>query len=59
MNYCFGCYLNGVPTEKLMDDDFINERLDEFYPFEEYHGEFPLCLQCTGEVLMVMEILDE
>lgn len=57
MEFCFGCFIHGMPIEKLLDEAFVNERLDEFYPIEEYHGEFPLCPQCAKEVIDVLEIL--
>lgn len=57
MDVCFGCFIHTLPIEKLGDQTFLTERLDEFYPFEEYHGEFPLCPQCAKEVIDVLEIL--
>lgn len=59
MEFCFGCFIHALPVEKLLDEAFINERLDEFYPIEEYHGEFPLCMDCVKRVMTILELTDE
>jgi hypothetical protein len=39
------------PLEKILDDDFIHERKNEFYPDEEFGDMARVCPKCDKELL--------
>jgi hypothetical protein len=48
---CFVCEMRKYPLEKLLDEDFLRERKNEFYPDEEY-GEFAqVCKDCNAALI--------
>lgn len=46
VHICFMCEINKYPIEKILDDDFYKERLNEFYPEEEWGGRAQFCDDC-------------
>lgn len=50
MEVCFLCEMRKYPTEKLLDDEFVCERKNEFYPFEEFGDMAQVCEKCDAEL---------
>jgi hypothetical protein len=48
---CMLCEMKKWPIEKLLDNDFVNERKDEFYPRDEYGDYSIVCEKCNEELL--------
>jgi len=47
---CVCCELEKYPLHKLHDHDFVTERINEFYPQDEF-GEFVfVCEKCNSEM---------
>ena len=44
-DFCMACYLEQFSEEKLQSKDFILERMNEFFPCEEFDGQVPICPQ--------------
>jgi len=51
MSVCFLCELKKYPIEKVLDDDFVLERKNEFYPEEEFGDMAHVCEKCHIELL--------
>lgn len=51
MQVCFLCEMRKYPLEKILDDDFIHERKNEFYPDEEFGDMARVCPKCDKELL--------
>jgi hypothetical protein len=46
---CMACELKKYPQEKLDNTQFVEERLNEFYPRSEYGGLVRICDKCAEE----------
>lgn len=51
LSICFSCEMKKSPPEKVLDDTFIKERLNEFYPESEFLGYCYICEACHQELL--------
>lgn len=51
MSICFLCELKKYPIEKVLDDEFLYERKNEFYPDEEFGDLASVCEKCNQELL--------
>ena len=51
MLVCFLCELKKYPKEKILDDKFIYERKNEFYPEEDFGDMARVCEKCHLELL--------
>lgn len=52
MDLCFLCEMKKYPKEKLLDEKFLYERKEEFYPTEEFGDFARVCESCNIEVLI-------
>lgn len=51
LTFCFTCELKPYSPEKRADTEFFEERLNEFYPENEFLGYVYICECCHSELL--------
>lgn len=49
--FCFVCEMKKYPIEKLLDEEFIQERKNEFYPDNEYGDMASVCEECHQDLI--------
>lgn len=51
--HCFTCYLKQFSLEKILDEKFVEERKEEFYPSDEYGTGIGICQSCVNALIAV------
>lgn len=58
--FCMSCLLDSWPQEILFDDERLNERMDEFYPKDEFGNNVYICVDCAIKMFQdFMELKDK